>query len=277
MSNPIAAGVEYFIQGGGGGASSNGKSSVTNRFVNGGAPHQQQHHHHHSNHQHRQFHHLHHHHSSQPRKHHDYHQYHNILRKQQEQQLLFRNQQIQEQHQQQQQQQQQQQHVAQVEGSRWHSIVRRMSVGIQRAEDKYNSKGGYYDIDEDEEDVVMREAAQEEVQISPASFDGFFNLETLPMWTHKRPPGMLGEGDNLPSMDEVAKEGARAAHLAESKSNYFEHPFETAVAPWDQQGVYIHRGESSVYIVSQLTVSRCHKGVNGTSASQWTSYINGKA
>ncbi|KAI9484714.1 hypothetical protein BDB00DRAFT_116426 [Zychaea mexicana] len=199
MSNPIAAGVEYFIQGGGGGASSNGKSSVTNRFVNGGAPHQQQHHHHHSNHQHRQFHHL--------------------------------------QHQQQQQQQQQQQHVAQVEGSRWHSIVRRMSVGIQRAEDKYNSKGGYYDIDDDEEeDVVMREAAQEEVQISPASFDGFFNLETLPMWTHKRPPGMLGEGDNLPSMDEVAKEGARAAHLAESKSNYFEHPFETAVAPWDQQG-----------------------------------------
>ncbi|KAI9496366.1 hypothetical protein BDB00DRAFT_785778 [Zychaea mexicana] len=112
-----------------------------------------------------------------------------------------------------------------------------MSVGIQRAEDKYNSKGGYYDIDDDEEeDVVMREAAQEEVQISPASFDGFFNLETLPMWTHKRPPGMLGEGDNLPSMDEVAKEGARAAHLAESKSNYFEHPFETAVAPWDQQG-----------------------------------------
>ena len=46
---------------------------------------------------------------------------------------------------------------------------------------------------------------------------------------------MLEKDDNLPSMEEISKENARIAHLAEKKSNYFEHPFEfTSLGiPWE--------------------------------------------
>lgn len=63
-----------------------------------------------------------------------------------------------------------------------------------------------------------------------------------------RPPPMLGEDDNLPSMEEVVQEGIRAATSAELKENYFEHPFESdtsapgsaeipPTAPWDTRPI----------------------------------------
>ncbi|KAF7727103.1 Phospholipase D1 [Apophysomyces ossiformis] len=82
--------------------------------------------------------------------------------------------------------------------ARWHSLIRRMSINMQRDEGTPLNE-------------VMSGTALEPTEHERAL------MLNMPM-----PPAV---DDNLPSMEEIAREGLRAAQLAELKTSYFEHPF----------------------------------------------------
>ncbi|CAO3592755.1 unnamed protein product [Absidia cylindrospora] len=122
---------------------------------------------------------------------------------------------------------------------RWHSLIRRMSVTIQREEGipSHIIRSG-----------TPQEPTEHEQQL----------LMAIPM-----PPLM---DDHLPSIDEVVQENARAAKLAELKQSYFEHPFES------DNDNYYHQDQNSSRQTSpqqqqqryQLTVLRQQHQSTGT-------------
>lgn len=83
---------------------------------------------------------------------------------------------------------------------RWHSLMRRMSVTIQREEGT---------PEQDIRSGTPQQPTEHERQL----------MLTIPI-----PPSM---DDHLPSIDEVVQENARAVKMAELKPSYFEHPFES--------------------------------------------------
>ncbi|SAL97159.1 hypothetical protein [Absidia glauca] len=83
---------------------------------------------------------------------------------------------------------------------RWHSLMRRMSVTIQR------------------EEGTPEHAIRSGTPQQPTDHERQLML-TIPI-----PPSM---DDHLPSIDEVVQENARAVKMAELKPSYFEHPFES--------------------------------------------------
>lgn len=77
--------------------------------------------------------------------------------------------------------------------------------------------------------------------------------------------------DCLPSIEEIAKESARAARMAELKTNYFEHPFgssdssgpssqEDELAPWEQPPQQMQQTQSSQESVPTLALGKYEKG-----------------
>lgn len=93
---------------------------------------------------------------------------------------------------------------------RWHSLMRRMSVTIQR------------------------EAGTPEAAIRSGTPHQPTDHERQLMLAIPLPPPM---DDHLPSIDEVAQENALAIKLAEMKPSYFEHPFEQVDSDSDNDEV----------------------------------------
>ena len=197
MSNPIADNVEYFIQYEQARNTTTGTGQVVNNDNNSTNNNNS------SN-------------SSSYR-----HSYHTLLRKQQEQQSRLLNRRI----------QQQTNGGSSVtngntqqvgEESRWHSFVRRISVGMPR-----------YDQGQEEEETLSGQVPD---QLSPMFAQYYYDFEALRLSQKIWLPEMSEEDDNLPSMEEITKKNAEVADLAESRSNYFEHPFEptSITGSWEQ-------------------------------------------
>ncbi|KAG0179127.1 hypothetical protein DFQ29_002490 [Apophysomyces sp. BC1021] len=108
--------------------------------------------------------------------------------------------------------------------ARWHSLIRRMSVNMQQ-----------------DEGMQVNELVSG-TPLEPTEH------ERALMFNMPMPPAV---DDNLPSIEEIAKEGLRAAQLAELKTSYFEHPFgpeEDYIAdPNDQSSENIDRVASDQY------------------------------
>ncbi|KAI9264119.1 hypothetical protein BDA99DRAFT_604576 [Phascolomyces articulosus] len=227
MSNPIAANAEYWIQSNGttttnSGATTTQTTNTIHRYPAQQHPQHTYHHHHH---------HYRHHPHRHERRHFHHHNYHHSIRRQQEQQqqLLLASHSFHDQNQ-----------VAQSstmtthddnsqqqEESRWQSLansfVRRMSVNI--VPPKHDTSNEVEGEEEEKVDAFLA-AAQNESQIPPTYYEYFEALRK----SQKEMPIMLGELEPLPSVDEVVKENARVAHLAEKRSFYFEHPFDDTIS-----------------------------------------------
>ncbi|KAI8381067.1 uncharacterized protein BYT42DRAFT_604106 [Radiomyces spectabilis] len=100
---------------------------------------------------------------------------------------------------------------------RWQSLIRRMSVNIQREEGTPDNElvvGTDLHLSDHERQLMLN--------IPAPSLD-----------------------DNLPSMEEVAKENAKALKLAELKTSYFEHPFESDVSAPSSVDITKHPSKKS--------------------------------
>ncbi|KAI7866085.1 hypothetical protein BDF14DRAFT_1818672 [Spinellus fusiger] len=83
--------------------------------------------------------------------------------------------------------------------NRWQSFIRHMSFISQQ------------------EEVILEDKIRKDMAQVLTEHDGSYVLDIL---------ALTSAEDYLPSMEEIAKEGAEAAKLAELKTSYFENPFE---------------------------------------------------
>ncbi|ORY97460.1 hypothetical protein BCR43DRAFT_489806 [Syncephalastrum racemosum] len=135
------------------------------------------------------------------------------------------------------------------EDSMWQSFMRRMSMTIQPLRDG------------DSRETASQNGStsgRTGVGLTGGGGGGDSNMD------HSN---SINDKDCLPSIEEIAKESARAARMAELKTNYFEHPFgssdssgpssqEDELAPWEQPPMQIEKMQSPQHTVPDFAPGR---------------------